>query len=95
VARSVLSLPIDNFEIDKGYQQNSRSRFDRLFSELSPANGALFEVQFLRSICLENSCKSKTQAGLDIWQDSDHLSISGSIEIAEVIAREISAIIKD
>ena len=95
VARSVLNLPINGYDIDKGYQQISRSRFDRLFSELAPSNGALFEVQFLDSICSEDSCKSKTRAGLDIWQDADHLSISGSIEIADVVAREISLIIKD
>ncbi len=95
VARSVLNLPINGYDIDKGYQQISRSRFDRLFSELVPSNGALFEVKFLDSICSEDSCKSKTRAGLDIWQDADHLSISGSIEIADVVAREISLIIKD
>jgi len=95
VARSVLNLPINNFDIDKSYQQISRSRLIRLFSELVPSSGSLFEVQFLDSICSEDSCKSKTRAGIDIWQDEDHLSISGSIEIADVVAREISLMIKD
>jgi peptidoglycan/LPS O-acetylase OafA/YrhL len=95
VARSVLNLPISSYEIDKGYQQISRSRFERLFSELTPSNGKLFEVQFLSSICSAVSCNAKTRAGLDIWRDEDHLSINGSIEIVDVVAREISRIIKD
>ena len=95
VARSVLNLPINSFEIDKGYQQISQSRFERLFSELTTSNGELFEVQFLSSICSAVSCKAKTWAGIDIWRDEDHLSISGSMEVADVVAREISLIIKD
>ena len=94
VVRSIFDMPINSFKIDKNYQRISSSRFERLYSELTSSNGKLFEVQFLDSVCTEDSCKAKTRTGADIWQDADHLSINGSIEIADVIAREVSLLIK-
>ena len=94
VVRSIFDMPINSFKIDKNYQRISQSRFESLFSELTSSSGELFEVQFLDSVCIEDSCKAKTRTGADIWQDADHLSINGSIEIADVIAREVSLLVK-
>jgi len=95
VARSVFNLPIRNFEIDERYKQISRTRFERLFFKLQPSKSELFEVDFLGSICSEDLCNAKTRAGLDVWRDADHLSVEGSIEIANDIAREVLEKIKD
>jgi len=95
VARSVFNRPFRNFEIDEGYKQISRTRFERLFSVLRPSKGELFEVNFLGSICSENFCDAKTRAGLNIWRDTDHLSVEGSIEIADAIVREVTKIINN
>ena len=51
-------------------------------------------VEVSSDVCTEDSCKAKTRTGADIWQDADHLSINGSIEIADVIAREVSLLVK-
>ena len=92
VARSVFKKPINRYQIDKRYQQISRSRFNKLFAELATTRGKLFEFELLDSVCSDNFCEAKTRKGVSMWQDADHLSISGSIEIEEVIAREVSLI---
>ena len=51
-------------------------------------------VEVSSDVCTEDSCKAKTRTGADIWQDADHLSINGSLEIADVIAREVSLLVK-
>ena len=94
VFRSVFNMPIRSFEINKNYRRVSQSRFERLYSDLSPSSGELFDIQFLDSICTENSCHAKNQAGADLWRDEDHLTINGSLEIADDIASKISQILK-
>ena len=94
VFRSVFDKPIQDFEIDRRYQRISQSRFERLYSELSATSGKLFKVQFLDSICTENFCAARTQNDVGLWRDQDHLSIAGSLELADVIAEKISEIFK-
>ena len=94
VFRSVFDKPIQDFEIDRRYQRISQSRFERLYSELSATSGKLFKVQFLDSICTENFCAAKTQNDVGLWRDQDHLSIAGSLELADVIALKVSQILK-
>lgn len=93
VARSLLNLPIQRFEIDKGYERLSRSRFERLFLELTSSDGELSVVQLLDPVCMKDSCIAKTQNGSDIWLDQDHLSATGSLELSESIVFELMKIL--
>ena len=95
VFRSLFNRPISRFEINKRYQWLSNSRFEKLRTELSPSKGGIYQVELLGLLCDENFCDGRTKKGSEIWSDEDHLSIDGSIEIADVVAREISLIIKD
>jgi peptidoglycan/LPS O-acetylase OafA/YrhL len=95
VFRSLFNRPISRFEINKRYQWLSNSRFETLLTELSPSKGKIYEVSVLDSVCDEKYCEGRTSKGSEMWSDEDHLSIDGSLEIADVIARELSLIIKD
>jgi hypothetical protein len=95
VFRSIFDMPINQFEINRRYQQLSMSRFETLLTELSPSKGKIYEVSVLDSVCDEKYCEGRTSKGSEMWSDEDHLSIDGSLEIADVIARELSLIIKD
>lgn len=94
VVRSIFDIPIRDFEINKRYQRISQSRFERLYSELSATSGKVFKVQFLDPICTEFFCAAKTQNDVGLWRDQDHLSIAGSLELADVIAEKISEILR-
>ncbi len=94
VFRSVFNMPITSFKINQAYRQISQSRFERLYLKLSSTSDKVFDVQFLDSICSESSCSAQNQDGVDLFNDQDHLSINGSVKIADDIASKISEIIK-
>ena len=94
VVRSVLSKPISRFRIDEGYKRMSRSHFDLLFKRLNNPSADLHEVNFLQTICQSEYCVARSNDGQNLWQNEDHLTSAGSLELADSIAIELSRILK-
>ncbi len=94
VARSVFSKPISRFRIDEGYKRMSRSHFDLLFKRLNYPSADLREVNFLQTICQSEYCIARSSDGQNLWMDADHLSVAGSLEVADSVGIELSRILK-
>jgi len=94
VARSIFSMPINRFRIDEDYKRMSKSHFDLLFKRLNNSSADVHEVNFLQTICQSEYCVARSNDGQNLWMDADHLSVAGSLEVADSIGIELSRIIK-